>query len=226
MLLKTSLRTESGCCRRGNHDDVAPLMVGHNRTPFPPCPLLSERCTLLLTPRDAQATLGFLHSAGQVKKRQPASEPPVTFLYLALSLYRDSFFVSHIACVYIYIHIYMYIYTFLLRALIPSLSLLLSLSLVTLPPSPHVATHDPPSLPQPPRPFPTSRHPNYATQHRGRRPTSSTSPPPTSSYSAPLLLLLPPLYPPAPSAARPQAQGNAGSLRIQTTEHEVTTRQI
>lgn len=30
MLLKTSLRTESGCCRRGNHDDVAPLMVGHN----------------------------------------------------------------------------------------------------------------------------------------------------------------------------------------------------
>ena len=120
----------------------------------------------------------------------------------------------------------MYIYTFLLRALIPSLSLLLSLSLVTLPLSPHVATHDPPSLPQPPRPFPTSRHPNYATQHRGRRPTSSTSPPPTSSYSAPLLLLLPPLCPPAPSATRPQAQGNAGSLRIQTTEHEVTTRQI
>lgn len=110
MLLKTSLRTESGCCRRGNHDDVAPLMVGHNRAPFPPCPLLSERRTLLLAPRDAQATLGFLHSAGQVKKRQPASEPPVTFLYLALSLYRDSFFVSHIACVYIYTHIYVYIH--------------------------------------------------------------------------------------------------------------------
>ena len=108
MLLKTSLRTESGCCRRGNHDDVAPLMVGHNRAPFPPCPLLSERRTLLLAPRDAQATLGFLHSAGQVKKRQPASEPPVTFLYLALSLYRDSFFVSHIACVYIYTYICIY----------------------------------------------------------------------------------------------------------------------
>lgn len=45
MLLKTSLRTESGCCRRGNHDDVAPLMVGHN---YAPSPSLSEHRTLLL----------------------------------------------------------------------------------------------------------------------------------------------------------------------------------
>lgn len=61
------------------------------------------------------------------------------------------------------------------------------------------------------------------------RPTHTVRKPPRRSPFGELrLVILFPLCgrPPAVPASPPPGQGNAGSLRIQTTEHEVTTRQI
>lgn len=129
-------------------------------------------------------------------KEEAASEPPVTFLYLVLSLSRilSSSFIS-----YIYSHLSLSCsYSFSIASS-SSISFLLSRSLCSPPP-----TSDPPSLPQPPRPSP--RHSNNATQPR----------PP--SYLLHLLLLLPPLPSPSlcPSSPSPRKRGIASNSNYWT----------
>lgn len=141
--------------------------------------------------------LGFLYSVGQVKKKQPRSlRSPFS---ISFSLYRE-FFPRLSYRTYILISLF--------RVLILSLSLLLPLSrffsLVRYVPPLQPATHDPPSLPQPPRPSP--RHSNNATQPR----------PP--SYLLHLLLLLPPLPSPSlcPSSPSPRKRGIASNSNYWT----------
>lgn len=143
--------------------------------------------------------LGFLYSVGQVKKKQPRSlRSPFS---ISLSLYRE-FFPRLSYRTYILISLF--------RALIPSLSLLLplshSFSLARYAPPLQPATHDPPSLPQPPRPSP--RHSNNATQPR----------PPSYLLLHLLLLLLPPLPSPSlrPSSPSPRKRGIASNSNYWT----------
>lgn len=140
-------------------------------------------------------------------KEEAASEPPVTFLYLVLSLSRilSSSFIS-----YIYSHLSLSCsYSFSIASS-SSISFLLSRSLCS-PPSP---TSDP--------------RPTFVTTATSTisSPLHNATQPRPPSYLLLHLCCCCRLYPLPPSTPRPQAQGNAGSLRIQTTEHEVTTRQI
>lgn len=64
-------------------------------------------------------------------------------------------------------------------------------------------------------------HPADSTAHTVRKPPRRF---PSASFAASSSFPLRPLPSPLPSPS--PGQGNAGSLQIQTTEHEVTTRQI
>lgn len=144
--------------------------------------------------------LGFLYNVGQVKKKQPRSlRSPFS---ISFSLYRE-FFPRLSYRTYILISLF--------RVLIPSLSPLLplsrSFSLARYAPPLQPATHDPPSLPQPPRPSP--RHSNNATQPR---------PPSYLLLHLLLLLLLPPLPSPSlrPSSPSPRKRGIASNSNYWT----------
>lgn len=155
--------------------------------------------------------LGFLYSVGQVKKKQPRSlRSPFS---ISFSLYRE-FFPRLSYRTYILISLF--------RVLIPSLSLLLplsrSFSLARYAPLPfQPATHNPPSLPQPPRPSP--RH-STTPPSRGRRPTSSS----TSAAAAASTLSLPPPLVPKPKETRDRFEFKLLNTRLPRVKSDTSAR--